>query len=126
MQQNGFSNQRDVRLEERGLSVRVYERKLSPEPTSTIVLIHGCGLTSLSFAALVMALEPSLHVIAYDLRAHGHTVADGTGGEDDLSLSTLVEDAKAILKRLLFPNRFTLVGHSLGVRIDWQVTEWVC
>eukprot|EP00906_Rhabdomonas_costata_P013951 RCo019991 len=84
-------------------------------PGPVIVLLHGGGLCSLSYALAVAQLKAQCRVLAFDFRGHGAT---RTVDDSDLSSSRLVEDCHRVLEAS-FGGRHAippimLVGHSLG------------
>eukprot|EP00668_Euglena_longa_P011826 GGOE01014246.1.p1 GENE.GGOE01014246.1~~GGOE01014246.1.p1 ORF type:complete len:333 (-),score=59.66 GGOE01014246.1:166-1164(-) len=78
-----------------------------------LVLLHGGGLSAMSFALAVKALKQKARVVAFDLRGHGSTT---TGNDTNLSRETLVEDVVRVLSALYAGSipPIILVGHSLG------------
>lgn len=81
-------------------------------------MIHGAGMCAQSFALLsnaILAADDSATtaVLAFDLRAHGASVADSI----DFSMRQLCSDASFVLQSVLPADRdvrLVLVGHSLG------------
>ncbi|KAL4160971.1 hypothetical protein PRNP1_001528 [Phytophthora ramorum] len=89
-----------------------------------VVLLHGGGYTSMTWCLVAAMLKESCTVHAFDLRGHGQT---RTTRDDDLSMTTLVEDTLHILGRVIPPTapktdaapdpenpQTIIVGHSLG------------
>jgi len=75
------------------------------------VLLHGGGLSSLSWALVAGALKKQGRaVLAYDLRAHGRS-----GGEAaELTIEQLCADTVALLQAATGASPLVLAGHSLG------------
>lgn len=96
-----------------------------PKPaTPLIIFFHGAGHTGLSFALLSKKLEHAYVTAAFDMRHHGLTKCKN---EDDLSISTLVQDGvvvvEAILNKIDRGKHLPLVlcGHSLGGSVATRV-----
>jgi protein phosphatase methylesterase 1 len=101
-----FDSSSDVALSN-GHTLRVYQassrndgsNKRDP-PTSTLfVLLHGAGMSALSFGVLTKNLRMHCRVLAYDCRAHGHSSFDD-GGDLDLSVENMVDDCIELLDRV--------------------------
>jgi 2-succinyl-6-hydroxy-2,4-cyclohexadiene-1-carboxylate synthase len=73
----------------------------------TVVLLHGFTHTGRSWDPVVAALGESYTAIAPDIRGHG----DASGAEP-VTLEAVIGDIDE-----LAPERFTLVGYSMGGRI---------
>ena len=91
-----------------------YQVYSAGEFESTVcVLIHGAGLSALSWGPVVKIMKSWGYFVAPQLRGHGETIVkDAT----DLSLLTLAHDLNTLLQTM-FPlpeTQFVLVGHSLG------------
>ena len=90
-----------------------------------LVLLHGGGLSAMSYALATQSLKRKATVLALDFRGHGATE---TIDEADLSKDRLVADVAAVL-RAFFEGRggvppLLLVGHSLGGAIAvWVAAE---
>eukprot|EP01062_Namystynia_karyoxenos_P050843 TRINITY_DN3969_c0_g6_i1.p1 TRINITY_DN3969_c0_g6~~TRINITY_DN3969_c0_g6_i1.p1 ORF type:complete len:427 (+),score=139.11 TRINITY_DN3969_c0_g6_i1:92-1282(+) len=86
-------------------------------PLPVVWLVHGGGLSSLSFAHCAKALGQHFPVIAADLRDHGGTEC---ASEAPLSSETLVDDITRLVSVLFGTDqaeprqRVVFVGHSLG------------
>lgn len=100
----------------------------------TIVLMHGGGESSLSWALVANQLRSSHHrIIAFDHRCHGLTTASSTASREDeteaaatidLSLATLSNDTTSLLQLLSHEGeRFLLVGHSMSGSVATAVAE---
>lgn len=92
---------------------RMSFRQAGPKDAPPLVLLHGIGSGSGSFAFVIPALAAHYHVIAWD--------APGYGGSDCLSKTEPAPaDYAAALADLLDTlglERITLIGHSLGALI---------
>jgi 2-succinyl-6-hydroxy-2,4-cyclohexadiene-1-carboxylate synthase len=77
------------------------------EMAPAIVLLHGFTHTGASWDPVASALGKSYRVIAPDIRGHGTSA-----GHMPATLEGVLEDLEA-----LAPDRFTLVGYSMGGRI---------
>jgi protein phosphatase methylesterase 1 len=91
----------------------------SSPPPFVALLLHGGGQSSLAWACVAAQLKRAggasggVHVLAIDLRGHGHT---RTSDEGDLSMQRMVDDVIAVM-RAMYAQRMPpllLVGHSLG------------
>lgn len=86
-----------------------------------VVLLHGGGYTSMTWALVTALLKDSCTLHAFDLRGHGQTQ---TTNDEDLSIETLVQDTLNVMKRTIPPSspktddlkevQTIIVGHSLG------------
>lgn len=81
-------------------------------------MLHGAGHSAMTFALLAREMVeaqqpgPRLRVVAFDMRAHGYTVA---ADESDLSSDNLVADALAVADAVLGrETRVIVLGHSMG------------
>eukprot|EP01080_Neovahlkampfia_damariscottae_P012942 gene12942-7522_t len=79
----------------------------------TLILIHGGGLSSQSWAVCSSFLKKSSSLVAIDLRNHGETK---TKDENDLRITTLENDVISILQYLSKQKKrnYTIIGHSVG------------
>ncbi|KAK9838122.1 hypothetical protein WJX81_002596 [Elliptochloris bilobata] len=105
-----FDELRDVRLEERGGTFRVY---LAGKGPAVLFCLHGGGYCGLTWALVAAALKSEFRIAAMDMRGHGETT---TEDNCDLSAATLVQDAAAVWAALYGEERAptVLVGHSMG------------
>lgn len=69
---------------------------------------------------MLTALADDVDVVALDARGHGSTSLQP---EDDFSLSTLVDDALAVLAQLALKGDVFLVGHSMGGVVATHVAD---
>jgi esterase len=82
----------------------------------SLVVLHGFLGSSRNVATLARELserDPSLTVVALDLRGHGASPPLPTGADT----RTLAHDVLATASRLGLPRPLRLVGHSLGGRV---------
>lgn len=95
-----------------------------------VLLLHGGGHCALSWARTAQALvadagADAVRVVAYDARAHGHTVTADPAREYELSAEQQVEDAVGVVTALYgagatVPGEgppapsLVVVGHSMG------------
>ena len=99
---------------------RVFEKGPPPAPATDaaaavpmVVLLHGCGLSALSFALLAAELvqQVECHVVAYDSRGHGATT---TSADADLSLDTQCRDVVNVVTAVIGdapPPPIVVMGH---------------
>jgi 2-succinyl-6-hydroxy-2,4-cyclohexadiene-1-carboxylate synthase len=74
----------------------------------TLVLLHGFTNTGASWEPVISALRGRYRALAPDIRGHG-----SASDADPVTLEAVIEDAAAAAG----PDRFTLVGYSMGGRI---------
>ncbi|HTU30599.1 MAG TPA: 2-succinyl-6-hydroxy-2,4-cyclohexadiene-1-carboxylate synthase [Solirubrobacteraceae bacterium] len=72
-----------------------------------VILLHGFTHTGASWDPVVAALGESYRAVAPDIRGHG-----SSSDREPMTLEGVLEDLHA-----LTPDRFTLVGYSMGGRI---------
>ncbi len=91
------------------------------QQTTVVVLLHGAGLNSLSWAGVAKLFKqnPTYWVFAYDFRGHGNT--DCGNDDENLSIDNLVQDTIDVLLHVYGLKRellqFVLVGHSAGAAV---------
>jgi pimeloyl-ACP methyl ester carboxylesterase len=93
------------------LRLRVVEWGRARDPM--VVLVHGNGAHAHWWAPIVPALVPGWRVLAPDLRGHGESAWPAA---PDYGMADFQRDLAAVVDALA-PERFTLVGHSMGGRI---------
>eukprot|EP00793_Prasinoderma_coloniale_P003619 PRCOL_00002994-RA len=131
-----FDERRDLRVPGRG-TFRVHcargrlphaggYRQPVDKATTIVLLVHGGGYTSLTWAPMARELAaratPRTVVAAVDLRAHGGTLLDCQRSHrdqpSDLSADALAGDVRSVGGALLAEAaegaRLVLVGHSMG------------
>lgn len=82
-----------------------------PDTDVTVVLTHGWTLSNRIWedvAALLVAADPSLRVVAYDHRGHGGSTYAGA------SIEALGDDLAAVVRALVPTGPIVFGGHSLG------------
>ena len=82
-----------------------------------LVLLHGLGQLGAVWAAVAAQLAGPFSILAPDLRGHGDSSRDQSGG---YHLETFVSDVATLLRREA-PSGAVLVGHSLGGRIVAEI-----
>lgn len=92
---------------------------LQPSARQTIVLLHGTGAATHSWAEMISGFQALGHVLNLDLPGHGFTC----GAEDkDLTLAYVVDELKKLCATLGITGDVILVGHSAGATI---AVQWV-
>ncbi|GAB0493080.1 hypothetical protein MMPV_004352 [Pyropia vietnamensis] len=102
-----------------------------------VLLLHGGGHCALSWARTAQALvadtgPDAVRVVAYDARAHGHTVTADPAREYELSAEQQVDDAVGVVTALCGAGlaacgegppapSLVVVGHSMGGAIATRV-----
>jgi non-heme chloroperoxidase len=82
-----------------------------------VVLVHGWGLSSVSYEELLKQLDTSgLRLIVPDLRGTGRSSAPSTG----YTLENYVSDVMAVANDAR-ADKFVIVGHSMG----GQIAMWI-
>jgi lipase len=76
--------------------------------TKPVLAIHGITAHGTRFAPLCASVLPARHVVAPDLRGHGHS-----GSDAPWNLETHVEDLIGVLDSLGW-GKIDVMGHSLG------------
>ena len=120
--QRYFDEAADVRIGDERSSFRLY-RTLSSSQLAlpyVVLLLHGGGQSSLSWAVLVAQIKRSHVVLAHDFRGHGDT---HTSDDDDISTHRLVADTVALIRHV-YPMTIPpilLCGHSLGGAIAIRI-----
>ncbi len=92
--------------------------------TCIFFCIHGAGHSALSFTLLAQELQEFATTVAYDIRGHGYS--KHPGGEADLSIETLVDDARKVFESICkkFPeSTFIILGHSMGGSIAVRLSK---
>jgi protein phosphatase methylesterase 1 len=94
--------------------------------TTTLVCLHGCPYSSLSWAPFVKEFrnkcktQTKVEIYAIDLRHHGESISMRDSGSD-FSLGRMVEDVAMILKHLFsqteIDRKCVLIGHSMGASV---------
>ena len=133
---DGYFDEKITVTNEREEAFRVYRANIvsnvkrdndgSTSPTTTLVCLHGCPYSSLSWAPFVKAFrkkcktQTEVEIYAVDLRNHGESLSMRDGGSD-FSLKRMVEDVAMILKHMFTQTKkdrkCVLVGHSMGASV---------
>lgn len=98
------------------LTANVLERPV-PDPTRTVVFVHGNVSSSLFWQPTMVALAPDVRALAIDLRGFGESETlpvDASRGVRDFS-----DDVASVLDALGL-DRVTLVGWSMGGGVAMQ------
>lgn len=97
-----------------GISLAFCER--GPRDGQTVLLVHAWGESLGSFDLMTAALPDRLHVLAVDLRGHGHSEKPRTGYD----LVTVADDVRAFLDAVGAPSA-VVVGSSSGGYVAQQL-----
>lgn len=92
--------------------------------TCIFFCIHGAGHSGFSFTMLAQQLQEFATLVTYDIRGHGQS--KHAGGEEDLSIDTLVQDAFEVLEFVANKHptaTFAIVGHSMGGSIAVRLAK---
>ncbi|KAI0064955.1 protein phosphatase methylesterase [Artomyces pyxidatus] len=119
-----FSDALQVDVPASQLDMRVYYTAPQARQGAGTVMVchHGAGFSGLSFACFSKEVSEmtagECGVLSVDARRHGKTVPTGGSPDEDLSISTLVQDLTNLIQTI-FPDpsaapTFLLVGHSMG------------
>lgn len=110
-QSNGEEQERMLQVN--GVSLSVKEAGSGPD----MILIHGRGFDKESMDVFFRHYQSRYHVISYDVRGHGKTVAPGEFTLDDLS-----EDLAGLLSAYQ-SERPVVIGFSMGSYIALRTAE---
>jgi len=97
------------------LSIEIFPPLLPRDPAlerekyEDILLIHGMGSASTTWALLLPKLRKNFRVITVDLPGHGKTPLDATSATDPIALAHLLHDEMSKISY-----SYHLVGSSLG------------
>lgn len=105
----GLVVSKSVRVDGRRVA---YREEPQPRPDRPLVLIHGLGMSSASFRALLPQLVADFHVMAPDLPGCG----DSERGSRTMGVAELV-DGLVVWFDAVGLDRVDLLGHSLGGQI---------
>ena len=96
-----------------GVSLSVKEAGSGPD----MVLIHGRGFAKDSMDILFQHYQDRFHVISYDVRGHGETIAPG-----EFTLDDLAEDLAGLISSYNL-ERPIVIGFSMGSYITLRAAE---
>jgi pimeloyl-ACP methyl ester carboxylesterase len=90
---------------------QIYAERFGPADGLPVVLAHGWTENLSYWIHVIRELSGrGLHVVAYDLRGHGHS-----GGSGDYSIARFGQDLEAVLQTAVPQGQRALIaGHSLG------------
>lgn len=88
----------------------------------TLVLLHGTGSSTHSWADLIAPLTEFACVLAIDLPGHGFTTGAST---QSLTLPRMAEDFDKLLRTLGLEGDVAMVGHSAGapLAVQWALAH---
>lgn len=89
----------------------------------TLLLVHGTGGATASWAGVTAALAPHFDVIAVDLPGHGftHVSADVERARDPFALTGMARELGSLL-RMLDVQPALAAGHSAGISVLLRMT----
>ncbi|NQX33339.1 alpha/beta fold hydrolase [Herbiconiux sp. VKM Ac-2851] len=107
-----------TRLERNGLAIP-HTPAVRPDELPTLVCLHALGSSRHAFDELAARLEGRFRMLALDLPGFGDEAARGA--------ATVEETVEYVLARIAFaaPQRFLLLGHSMGGKIATIVASRV-
>jgi long-chain acyl-CoA synthetase len=101
---------------EPGVSISYID--VAPErPLRTFILLHGFGGNATQWQYQIETFSQHNHVIAIDMRGHGHSSCPELGYE----MERLVADIMSVLDHLKLRQKGVLIGHSFGVALATEV-----
>lgn len=80
----------------------------------TVLLLHGTGSSSHSWADVLPLLTASARVVVPDLPGHGHTLVEPGS---PLALAAIAQALEALVEALAQPGPLLVAGHSAGAAI---------
>lgn len=98
-----------------GIELAVQEGGNPEQPT--IVLLHGFPDTHAMWGYVVTLLEPDFHVVTYDVRGAGASLAPPSRG--GYAMACLLDDLVAVLDAVCPDGVAHLVGHDWGAAQLW-------
>lgn len=92
----------------------------NPAAALTLVLLHGTGASTHSWAELIEPLSGFASLVNLDLPGHGWTRGAEPGG---LGLAAVADALQALLQRLEIRGDIGFIGHSAGaaVALEWAL-----
>lgn len=119
---NYFDSEILVEIPGTSNAVQVYRAPREEKEGPVFVMMHGCGLSAMSWALVAGEVKKTYNVLAFDFRGHGQSRFENS---DDLDADTLVNDTVLLLNTLYgsspSPPSIILVGHSMGGAIATRV-----
>lgn len=91
---------------------RLFIAEWNPDAAETVLLLHGLGVQSYTWAPAATALASSARVVAFDFRGHGLSDWSSEG----YPLDAFVSDTLHVIDRCDL-NDVVVAGHSLGTRV---------
>lgn len=91
---------------------RIFVAQWNPDAPRVVVLLHGLGVQSFTWAPIATALAAGHRVVTFDFRGHGRS--DWAPG--GYPLRSFVDDTLHVLTHYGLHD-VVLVGHSLGTRV---------
>ncbi|KAK2952081.1 putative Protein phosphatase methylesterase 1 [Blattamonas nauphoetae] len=106
--QDCFEKEEDVTI-----STGTFHTYSSGQSGPLMVMIHGIGLSAMSFGQLALLLKGTARVFAPDLRGHGKSF---TNDDENLDLNVITSDVAELVNTLFpkYPEGVILLGHSIG------------
>lgn len=96
-------------------------QEMGPRAAKTVLLLHGAGGSSHSFAQLMPMLADTYHVVAVDMPGHGFT---RRGPVSRLRLPHVARDIAALLCAEQIRPSF-VIGHSAGAAVALELTRHI-
>eukprot|EP00033_Pygsuia_biforma_P002645 GCRY01002925.1.p1 GENE.GCRY01002925.1~~GCRY01002925.1.p1 ORF type:complete len:331 (-),score=32.50 GCRY01002925.1:71-1063(-) len=116
-----FDGEKDIKINEKD-TFHLYHAGKEEGPL--FVLLHGAGLTSLSWATTSRLLKDQHHLVAIDFRGHGKSCCED---EENLSVERICQDVVEVcskyISQLSYSPPLVFVGHSMGGAIATRVVE---
>ncbi|TVY81120.1 putative aminoacrylate hydrolase RutD [Lachnellula suecica] len=97
-------------INQKRLFYTIDEQAEGSSPKTTTLFIHGLGSSSCFYKTIIPSLTPVTRCIALDTPGSGLSSL-GTSAQ---SVSSIAEDAVALLKELKVTEKVVVVGHSMG------------
>lgn len=122
-----FTEKQDIKLDN-GDQFRIYlheDESARKNNLPLLLLLHGGGFSSLTWACFVKSISELCHVraLAIDLRGHGSTKV---ANENVLNLENFIHDIDRVLLKLFSDDNIPeiiLMGHSMGGAIAVHYSE---
>ena len=101
-----------------GNGVHLHYARQGPPDGPAIILLHGFSDSSFSFSRVMPLLPAEFHVIAPDLRGHGHSARPARG----YRIGDHAGDVLRMMDLMSIP-KATIVGHSMGSFVAQAIAE---